>query len=282
MFRSSLTALVLITTTGCLPTEMGVLEALDALGEVGRSGRGLQSTGDVIDVSTDFTIGQALEDAADAIAAFWESQVDCTTVAVDGATVTVDYGTLEDACTYNGRTYAGITTVSVASTAPGALEVEHDWLGFTNGDVTLDGGATVTWDGTDRTRRVETEHTWTDDEGTVDVFGDHLTAPLAEGVPFWESGFTLEGTREWITERGEWTLDTSDLELRLVDPAPQAGNVSLRAPNGKTLAIEYSRVDETTIQAVLVGVRGGDRTYHISLLGQVEEADGEPAATPGS
>ncbi|MEM6927701.1 MAG: hypothetical protein AAF602_12280, partial [Myxococcota bacterium] len=164
--------------------------------------------------------------------------------------------------------------VTVASTAPGDLEVEHDWMGFTNGEVTLDGGATVTWDGTDQTRRVETDHVWSDDEGTVSVIGDHLSAPLEEGVPFWESGFTLEGSRDWTTERGGWTLTMTGLELRLLDPAPQAGSLDLQAPNGKTLGIDYSRIDDATIQAVLRGVRGGDRTYHINRLGQVEQADG--------
>jgi len=269
--RRVLPLLVLVSSTACVPTEMGVLEALSALGEVGRSGRGVQATEDVITVSTDFTIGQALEDAAAAVADFWESQVDCTTVTVDGAQATIDYGPLDDACVFRGRTYAGVTTITVGSTAPGQLEVVHDWDAFTNGEITLTGRATVTWDGTDATRRVQTMHSWTDDEGTIDVVGDHVSAPLEEGVAVRDSGFSLQGTRDWTTERGDWSLSMDGLELRLADPAPQTGTVALVAPNDKTLGIEYARVDEDTIEAVLTGVRGGVRVYHIDRLGRTEE-----------
>src|SRR5690348_13873537 len=101
----------LVLAAGCFETEeMGVLEALDALDQVNRSGRGDQATSEAIEVSTDFTIGGALEDAAATIAEFWESQADCTKVTWEGATTTVDYGTLDDACTFHGRTYAGIAT----------------------------------------------------------------------------------------------------------------------------------------------------------------------------
>ena len=275
----TLPLLAIVSLTACDTGEMGVFEALDALQEVHLSSRGEQATSDVIEVSTDFTIGAALEDAAQTVADFWESQADCTTVTLEGSTLIVDYGALQDACLWQGRSYAGVNTVTVQSTTAGALEVVHGWNGFTNGEVQVDGSATVTWDGTDQSRRVQTEHTWSDDQGhTVDVVGDHLTAPIEVGVPFWESGFTLEGTRDWTSESGDWTLEMEDLELRLLDPAPQAGTIRLVSPRNKTLAIAYQRLDETTIQAVLSGIRGGDRVYHINPLGGVDEADGSAAS----
>ncbi len=285
MFKlSSGAALVLVTLTGCNAEGMSSLEALDALGEVNRSSRGEVAVGDVIEVSTDVTIGDRVEAAAETIAAFWESQAPCSTVTVEGAKVTIDYGSLQDNCTFDGATYAGVTTHEVVSTERGSLEVLHDYAGFTNGDVTVDGDATVTWTGEDATRRVETVHTWTDGEGhIVEVTGDHVQGPLDvdEDGPAWAGwigGITMEGTRDW-THVGDdqdgdvWALDMQGLELRWVDPAPQAGVVTVTNPDGKDLTITYSRVDDTTIQAVLSGLRRGDKTVHINLVGGVEEVD---------
>ncbi|HHO53458.1 MAG TPA: hypothetical protein ENK18_21955 [Deltaproteobacteria bacterium] len=268
-----LLALIPLTIlTGCEDEEMGLLEALAALDEVNQSSRGEAATSEVIEISTDFTIGGALQDAAQAVADFWESQADCAEVSVQGNVTTIDYGTLEDSCTWQGRTYAGVNTVTIQSTTPGELQLLHDWAGFTNGDVTVDGGATVTWSGNDLTRRVQTEHTWTDTGGAqVDVVGDHISGRIDEDKPVWESGFTLDGTRDWTSDSGDWTLEMTDLELRLVDPAPQAGSIDLINPANKSLTILYERVDEDTIQATLQGLRGGDRVYHIDRLGIPEE-----------
>ncbi|MCB9688955.1 MAG: hypothetical protein H6735_28190 [Alphaproteobacteria bacterium] len=268
--------LALLVLAACDDEEMGVFEALAALGQVNESARGEQATSEVVEVSTDFTIGDAVIDAAQAIGDFWESQAPCTVVTTDGALVTIDYGTLDDDCVYNHHTYAGVNTVEVVDTTLGSLQVEHTWNGFSNGDVQVDGGAEVTWSGADLSRRVVTDHTWTDlkdPSNVVEVHGDHVTAPMETGVTFWDFGFTLDGTREWTTEGETWSLEMADMELRMLDPAPQAGTVDLIAPNGKTLTIAYDRVDEDTISATLIGVRGGDRVYHISRLGQVEEAD---------
>lgn len=273
--------LPLVFLVGCtVSDEMGVLEALDALGQVNRSAEGEQATQGVIEVSTDFTIGGAIEDAATTVADFWNSQLPCTTVTVTGPEVVVDYGTLDDACVWHGRTYAGVNTSEFVSVTLGSLEVDHNWNGFTDGDVVVDGDATVTWSGNDASWSVVTDHQFVsvaDPSQTVVVHGDHVTTPLEEGVAWWDSGFRLDGMREWTVDGEPWTLEMAELELRMLDPAPQAGTIDLVAPSGKSLQIVYARVDEDTISATLVGIRGGDRVYHISRLGAVEEA---PATTP--
>ncbi len=252
-----LTALAaLAAVTGCTTSdEMTGLEALQALQEVGSSDRGERAVAEPIEVSTDVTIGDAIESAAQTIADFWESQADCTTVTVEGNVATIDYGGLDDPCEFNGRTYAGVNTVAVESTAAGALEVAHTWSGFTDGEVTVDGGALVTWSGEDLTRTVATDHTWTDEASgeVVEVWGEHVQGKLSDS--------------------GQWLLDMSDLELRMVDPAPQAGSLTVTNPDGKDLSVTYERYDEDTIQATLSGLRGGDVVYHISLYGQYEEVE---------
>ncbi len=90
-------------------------------------------------------------------------------------------------------------------------------------------------------------------------------------MPFWESGVTLEGTRDWTSEAGDWSLEMTDLELRLVDPAPQHGTIALTNPDGNQVEILYARLDTDTIEATLVGLRRGDRVYHITGLGLLKE-----------
>lgn len=274
--RTTVLTLAPLLVVGCVtPSEMTRPEALEALGEVGRSARGAQATSAVIEVSTDFTIGAALEDAAETIADWWASQAPCAQVTLAGNVLTVDYGTLDDDCAWNGRTYAGVNTLTFVSSAPGELEVLHDWSGFTDGVVAVDGGATVTWSGEDLTRRVETSHTWTavEDGETVDVVGDHVTGPLDASVPWWESGFTLDGERAWTSGGEAWSLVMTGLEWRLVDPAPQTGVIDVVAPNGAALSITYDRVDEHTISATVTGVQGGPLVFHIDPLGIASEVE---------
>jgi hypothetical protein len=166
-----------------------------------------------------------------------------------------------------------LTTVEVVNTTSGELEATHGWVGFQNEDVMVDGGALVTWSGQDLTRRVETEHTWTDlDDGTmVDVLGDHIFGYLDEGAGLL-GGFTLEGTRSWSGESGDWDLDMADVEARLIDPVPQAGTFTVTDPEGRALEIAYERVDDTTIQATITGTRQ-PLVFHINALGGTELVD---------
>ena len=143
--RIAAVALGIAALTACAaPEHVTTGEALEAIGELNRSGVGEEATTGVIEISTDVTIGDRLESAAEALADFWRSQADCTTVTVAGPLVTIDYGTLADSCVWNGHTYAGVNTIGIVDTTAGALEVEHTWTGFTDGDVQVDGDAQVT------------------------------------------------------------------------------------------------------------------------------------------
>lgn len=256
---------------GCNASYMTNAEALEALLESNRSARGEAATREAIEISTEATIGDTVEAYVEALAAFWESQVDCTTVSWAGTTVTIDYGTLADSCTYNGHTYAGLVEVAVTNITLTDIDVEHTWTGFSNGDVKVDGGATVTWDGTAETRSVHTEHTWTDlaDKTTVDVEGEHVWGYIDSEQQIL-GGVTLDGTRDWTSDSQDWLLEMVGLEMRLEDPAPQAGMIELTNPDGKTLQINYVRLDDSTIEATITGTRG-DLVFHINKLGIPEE-----------
>jgi hypothetical protein len=264
----------LLGLAACEPIPMTDGEALEALGQTMKSGQGVEATSDAIEISTSFTLGGAVQDAAQDLADFWQSQAPCSVVTVAGATLTVDYGSLDDTCEWDGKTYAGITEVTVASASIGSVEVDHTWTGFTDGRVTVDGGATVLWDGSALTRDVTTDHTWTDNSTgeTVDVTGHHVMGTL-DGTTFFDSGITLDGDRQWTGDDGaEWTLDMTGVEARWIDPAPQAGVLTVTAPNEKQLTITFSRVDDNTIRADLEGTRR-PIAFDITALGQIEPAE---------
>ncbi len=259
--------------SACSGMPMTNLEALEALDQTLRSDSGIEVTADAVEVSTTFTLGAAVEAAAGELEAFWASQAPCTTVAVAGPTVTIDYGTLGDSCSYNGRTYAGISEITVLSAANGAVDVGHAWTGLTDGAFQVDGTADVTWDGVALTRAVDTTHTWIDlsTGETVEVTGAHVMGTL-EGEGFFDGGITLDGDRQWVSDGNEWSLLFTGVEARWIDPAPQAGALTVTAPNGKTLDIVFSRVDEATIRAELTGTRQ-PLAFEITALGLVETVD---------
>ena len=271
--RIPTTALVLLFATGCERTYMTHAEAVEALDQTAASSRGEQATNETIEISTDFTIGAALEAAAEQFAAFWDSQQDCTTTTLEGATVTVDFGDLNDDCDFEGHHYGGIAQITVDSTEPGELQVTHDWFELNNGDVRVNGGAVVDWSGEEQTRHVQTEHTWTDleDGTTVDVLGDHIQGWIDEDLRIW-GGITMEGTRDWSTGDGDWHIDMTDLEIRLQDPVAQDGLITLVNPDGRELTLEHERIDDRTIRITIEGTRE-PLIFDINQLGIPSEVD---------
>lgn len=205
-----------------------------------------------IEVTTDVTIGDRVEQAAADLAAFWQSQVPCSTVTTEGSVTTIDYGDLDDDCQWRGTTYGGTHALDVQR-AGATIEVDHLWTGFTDGDMTADGGADVTWDLDARTREVVTDLTWTDDaHGATDVTGEHGYRLLDEAVGLL-GGVVLDGTRAWDNDLGHWDLSMEGIELRWQDPAPQAGVYTLATPRGKSFTMTFTRVDDDTIEAVIEG-----------------------------
>lgn len=251
MTRTVFVGAVVAGLVGC-GGKMTLPEASEAL-EQARVATSYEAvTTEPIEVSTDFTLGQALADAAQELAAFWDSQADCTTVSRAGAVTTIDYGTLADRCTWEGRTYAGTHTITVLRTGLTDVAVDHAFGGFTNGELTVDGGAEVTWSADSLTRRVLTDLAWRDLTHEVDVVGDHVFGLLDEPAGVL-GGFTLEGTRTWTDARGDWDLVMEDVELRLQDPAPQAGRYALTNPEGKVVGLTFERLDTDTIRCTLDG-----------------------------
>lgn len=243
-------------------------EATEALDEATLSTQALALTSSSIEFSTSFTIGQAVEEAAEELRAFITSQLPCAEVTLVGATLTADYGALPGTCTYRGLTFHGRHTITLTSVAAAGVVVDHAWEAFTNGLVSVTGSAHVTWSQAGGLqRRVEHVLTWTrvadGREGTGS--GDRTQTLLEGGLV---EGIQVDGVRDWTSQTGAWHLDIQAVQMRWDDPIPQSGAYVMIAASGRSLTMSFARVDDDTIAVTL---RSGsiDFTFQVNKLGQV-------------
>lgn len=242
-------ALVPALLTGCPANEaMTTSEAGQAIEEAGVEAQASQAVATTIEISTNFTIGQAVEKAAEELKAFVESQLPCAEVTLEGHTLAVEYGVNPGNCTYKGQTYTGTHTISVSKNDEGEVIVEHTWDALQNQRVSVSGSATVTWNLKDPSRHVIHDLTWTrlSDGKSGEGTGDVIQKPLGGGL---KEGISVNGDRAWTGEKGKWELGIDGVEMRWADPIPQAGSYELTNPAGKTATLTFTRIDEDTIEA---------------------------------
>lgn len=223
-------------------------EASEALTEAQLSTQASALTGEMVTLTTDFTLGDAAAAAAANLRDFVQSQIACAEVTLDDRTVTIDFGVMGQ-CPWKGRTWSGQTAVTVEK-VDGEIEVTHVWSALSDGYLTVDGSATVTWSLEQLSRRVVHAMSWTDGEHVASSEGDR-TQSLLEG-----GGLLIDGARSWTGRKGgTWNLDIDGVEVRALDPVPQAGLYTLENPGGKALSMGFERVDSTTIRVTISGPR---------------------------
>lgn len=261
-------ATLLLPAAACQPAAASQAELREALIEVTEIGAGMGAQDDVIELTTSFTLGQGVQAAAEEIRDFVESQVPCSTVTVQPGQVSIDFGDLGDSCVWRGRTYAGVVTVGIELPGDGA-RVTHTYEGFTGGRVTMDGTAVVDWN--DAVRHIVTDMTFATDDETVEVQSDRTQGfARCEGVE--AVCVTVEGDRHWQSSRGEWDMSIEGVEARSIDPVPEAGSYTVVNPEGREIAMSFSRIDEDTIQ---VEIEGGRRPFIFEVTASGQVSDGE-------
>lgn len=259
---------VCVATLGCEDDDgsLTLQEAQVAVAELGVAYEGEAMFDDVIEISTNFTIGDGVEAAAEELRAWLESQVDCSTVTVENATVTIDFGELADECVYRGHTYAGITRVTVSQNDDGGVRVTHEWEDMENEELILNGSAEVDWSDLATSRDVVHNVTWTrkEDDSTVVSTGDRqMDIVYNEGLFGGVYQVTLNGSRDWTSSTGDWSLDIVDVEMRWQDPVPQSGRYIMTNPGGKELVASFARLDATTIE---ITITSGNSVHQINVL----------------
>jgi len=264
----------LATTSACRENEEPLTagEALQALEESAVSAQASNLVSGSIEVTTDFTIGGAVEAAAEEIRTFVETQLPCAEVTLTGSKLEVEYGVNPGNCKYNGHTYSGSHTVEVEANDEGKVVVSHNWNALSNGLVSVSGDATVTWSLQNESRRIEHELHWASLTSNVEGtgFGDRTQTAL-NGNLF--EGIEIDGSRSWSGRRGTWNLDIDTVQMRWADPVPQSGAYTLTNPDDKRMSLAFERLDDNTITVTIAGTKRSF-SFDVTAAGQIEEGGG--------
>jgi hypothetical protein len=226
-------------------------EAVQALTEASIENEAASATTTPIEISTSFTLGGAVEQAAANLRDFLVAELPCATVTLATATVTTQWGS---GCTYKGMTFSGTSSVTVKRTDPGSVEVDHTWTDFSNGIVKVTGTAQVTWSGAEHSRHVVHDLSWTrlSDARTGHGTGDR-TQTLLDPAQGLLGGIEVNGNRHWTGNAGAWDVAITGVEMRPQDPVPQAGSYALTTPANKSLTLSFARLSTTVIRVTISG-----------------------------
>lgn len=270
----ALICLVPLALSGCKKENQEPLttaEASQALEESSVSGEASTLTSGSIEIATNFTIGQAVEAAAQEIKDFVATQMPCAKITLANATLDIEYGALPGSCTWKGLTYSGKHSVTVARNDMGDIQVDHTWTKLSNGRVEVSGTANVTWSLSAKSRHVVHDLDWTrlSDNKTASGGGDRTQTVLEGGLL---EGIKEDGHRSWKSAAGQWDLAINGVEVRWIDPVPQAGSFVLSTPAGKSMTMTFERKSPTTIT---VTVKSGDKSFTIDVNAITAEAGGD-------
>lgn len=238
---------------GCVPLTRE--EARVSLEEARLFSEAAALAGATIELGSRFTIGGAVETMARSLQGFYEAELPCAAVSLEGSTLSVEFGALGGPCEYAGRRYTGLQEITLRSFEDERLVVEHSWVDLSNQEISLSGVARVTWrvDG-DGSRRVVHDLLWTRESdgwsgrGTGDRTQRALDGDLS-------TGFTVSGDAEWEGDAGLFSLEIEDVEMRWRDPVPQAGVYRLATPFDRAVEISFERTRATEVRVTATNER---------------------------
>lgn len=243
-------------------------EATEALEESKAESEASALTTNTVEISTNFTIGKAVKEAAGELKNFIETQLPCAEITLAEAKLTIKYGAKPGNCTYRGNKFSGEHSVTVDKNED-EIVVDHEWKDLSNGKVKVNGTAHVTWNFDEKSRHVVHKATWTRlaDGRTGTGEGDITMTALPGGVT---EGIAIDGSRTWTGPKGKWDLAVQGVQMRWVDPVPQAGTYRLASPKNRSLELSFARVDADTI-AVTLKNDTKSFTFNVNSLGAVAQ-----------
>ncbi len=238
-------------------------EAVDSVTEASLDNQASNVTATPFELSTNFTVGSAVEQAAADLRAFLAAELPCAAVTVQGATVTTQWGASGASCTYNGLKYSGTSSVTVMRTDAATLEVDHTFTNLSNGVVEVSGTADVTWSAASVSRHIVHQLTWTRlSDGRSGTGTGDRTQTLIDPAQGILGGIRIDGNRTWTGTSGKWNLAIIGVEVRLQDPVPQAGSYELTTPSDKNVTLSFARQSPSVIEVTLTGPRA---TYSLDV-----------------
>jgi hypothetical protein len=252
---------ILFFSMGC--SALSREEAREALEEAQFYSEAVSLIGGTVDLSENFSIGQAVNASAENLRDFYATQLPCASVDSDENSVTVEYGAEGDDCEHRGMTFTGTHRVTVEVNEDDEVQVHHAWTELQNGKIEVSGTAVVTWSGgEDPSRRVVHDLAWKrlSDGREAEGRGDRVQQPLDGNIV---EGFTVTGDAMWAGESGRYDLRISDVEMRWVDPVPQRGKYILETPFDARLTLQFNRSDPRTVDVV---VKSGRRQFEFEVI----------------
>jgi hypothetical protein len=251
--------------TGCPKdkSEMTQAEAREAMDESAIESQAAALTTNSVEISTNFTMGKAVTEAANELKTFIQTQLPCADIQLADATLTITYGAKPGNCIYHGQKFSGQHIVKVEKNDD-EIVVDHEWKDLSNQIVKVSGTAEATWNFDDKTRHITHDLTWTRiaDGRTGRGQGDRTQRALPGGIT---EGIQEDGSRSWTGQKGKWDLAIEGVQVRWVDPVPQSGTYRLASPKGRSLELSFSRVDTDTI-AVTVKADSKEFTFNVNSL----------------
>src|SRR5271154_2198261 len=256
LIRRLAPALVLVAAAAaaCNQEALTHEEGVDAATEPSLDTQASNVPAPPIELSTNFTIGSAVEQAAADLRTFLVAELPCASVSVQGATVTTQWGAAGGSCTYDGLTYSGTSSVTIMRTDAATLEVDHTFTNLSNGVVEVSGTAAVPWSATSASRHVVHQLTWTRlSDGRSGTGTGDRTQTLIDPTQGIAGGIRIDGNRTWTAASGKWSLAIMGVEVRLQDPVPEAGSYELTTPEDKNVSLSFTRQSTTVIAVTLTG-----------------------------
>lgn len=240
-------------------------EAKQAIDESNWSTTSAALTAEVSEISTHFTIGQVVQKSAEKLRDFVKTEIPCAKLTLADAKLTIEFGVVSDKCTWHGHAISGTTTIAVDRNSDGDVQVTHTWDKLANGQVSISGSAVVTWQSSIGTRHIVHNLTATalDNSGKVLTGSGDRTQKLIDASKGWLGGIQIDGTRKWTTAEAQWDLAIAGVQIRGMDPVPQAGSYSLMLPSGKTMVMAFARLDSKTITVTVTGLK---KTFSFNIV----------------
>jgi hypothetical protein len=201
---------------------------------------------DTVEISTHFSIGDGLENAALQIQAAIQTELPCADIARSNSALTITYGAKPGDCSYHGHRVTGAHTLRVMRNADNEVTVHHEWQALSDGRLAIDGEADVSWSRTASRRHVLHDISYEVIAGqdlgrTGSGSGDRTQTTIDGGV-------RVDGARMWDSALGHFAVDLEGVEVRFVDPVPQAGTYRLTTPAGEALTLVFRRIDTDSVQ----------------------------------